>query len=147
MADRLSVDNYINDNVVPRVDACDYMHLGKSAEGDRIDLFMYAAALGYSMGKRTPIKSKHGFILNVHIPDHYRSLIWSVFIHECIEAKSEVVNDFDQAEFVIQEYANTGFYEIENRLNQFKNGINENEDLWDCLREANSLYQNMCESE
>ena len=80
MADRISIDRSINDSVIPLLDEKKLLNLDKSS-ADRTELFLFAMALGFAKGVRTPLKSTHGFILETAVKsyDGAMSQIYSVF--------------------------------------------------------------------
>jgi len=122
MTDRLSIDNRVNDKVIPMIDEMKFLGLDKS-NSERIELFIFAMALGVKEKKRTPLKSQHGFILekSIRSMDGAMSNIVSLLVDEVRKSKEEDhIDDKDYAFRVAEEYANTGFSIIESWLTSKK---------------------------
>jgi len=62
MADRLYIEKKINDLVVPKIDSTKFLNLDKLSV-ERIELFMFAVALGLKENKTINLTTSHGFIL------------------------------------------------------------------------------------
>jgi hypothetical protein len=141
MADRLSIDKRINDAVVPEIDKTKLLGLDKS-NVDRIELFLFAMAIGVKQGLRTPLLASHGFILESSIlsNDIAMSEIYSVMVNEMRKRnEEEKIGDKDEAFLVAQEYANTGFQVISEWLSNLKKKDSE-AIMWDLLEEMDTKY-------
>ena len=110
MADRLNIDRSRNEGIVKGIiDKTDLLKL--KSDGERLDIFMLAFALGVNAGLRTPSKGSEGFILE-HVAKGRRSTmpnILSVAIEELRKTNEEnkVVDD-DLVYQIAEEYVNTG---------------------------------------
>lgn len=146
MIDRIYIDKKINEEVIPLIDERDFLGLSLSKSAtERTDLFIFALALGINEGKRTPLTTKHGFILDSSIEnnDIALSLIYSVLVEEMRnENTEEKISDKDTAYLVAQEYANTGFYVIKNWLD---NNKTDEGTLWKLLSEMDEKYNKVFE--
>lgn len=144
MADRLSIDKRINDAVVPEIDKTKLLGLDKS-NVDRIELFLFAMAIGVKQGLRTPLLASHGFILESSIlsNDIAMSEIYSVMVNEMRKRnEEEKIGDKDEAFLVAQEYANTGFQVISEWLSNLKKKDSE-AIMWDLLEEMDTKYSEL----
>lgn len=122
MIDRLSIDKNVNDKIIPNIDEKKFMGLDKT-NSDRIELFMFAMALGIKNQKRTPLRAKHGFILETSIKgfDGAMSSIYSLLVDELRKEHEEDCIDNKELAFkVAEEYANTGFNIIDAWMNSGK---------------------------
>ena len=147
MKDRLSVDKSFvvpEDSVVTLLDEKKLLRLDKS-NADRMELFLFAMALGYAQGVRTPSKASHGFILETSATSYKGgsgiSQIYSVFINELIQnAEEDKIGDKDYAYRIAEEYANTGFLTI-------KKWINGKEDpeglMWSLIAEMDEKLESI----
>lgn len=138
MADRLYIDNKVNDKIIPRLDKSKLLGLDKD-NAERIDLFLFAMALGVKTGVRTLLNSKHGFILTTSVKsnDLGMSLIESLWVSEAHAAnEDEKIGDLDEAYNAAEEYANTGFIEIGKWLAKYDDTDSKNL-LWDLISEMN----------
>lgn len=142
MADRLSIDKRINDAIIPEIDKTKLLGLDKS-NVDRIELFLFAMAIGVKQGLRTPLLASHGFILESSIlsNDIAMSEIYSVMVREMRKRnEEEKIGDKDEAFLVAQEYANTGFQVISEWLSNLKKKDSE-AIMWDLLEEMDTKYE------
>lgn len=148
MADRLQIDKKVNERIIPKIEKSRILKLDlQSSKTERIDLFLFAAAVGIHKGYRTPLSAKHGFIQNSAIPSDKFSLIFSLLADEMrANNTEEKISDLDEAQTVVQEYANTGFFEIETWIDAM-NGHYDDERaegvLWDKLFELDELYEKL----
>lgn len=112
MADRLSIDKKINDSVVPVIDETKFLGLDKF-NISRIDLFMFAMAIGLKERKKTPLSASHGFILESYISGNDFAKMYTLLVDELRRTnEEEKIGDKDAAFRIAQEYANTGFQVI-----------------------------------
>jgi len=123
MADRFKVDNkYIEGFIKSKGDSLDVLKL--KSEGERTDYFMLAFALGVNAGYRTP--SQHGVgLVQDHVVrgkrDYSMSIIYSVALQELIkENRERDINDTDIVYEIAEEYANTGFKILEEKIPDIK---------------------------
>lgn len=137
MTDRLSIDKKIKDSVVTRIDERRFLGLDNDTV-QHIEMFMFAAAVGIHMGKRTPLNVKQGFILNTAIKPEQMSAIYSVMVDEMRKANTEdnICNQ-DLAFTIIQEYANTGLIEIEKWMDETKG----NDKIWELIGDIDEMYE------
>jgi hypothetical protein len=119
----------------------------QTSKTERIDLFMFAAAVGLHKGYRTPLSAKHGFIQNTAIPAEKYSLIFSLLADEMRANNTEErISDLDEAQTVIQEYANTGFFEIERWIDGMNGHYDEERAdgvLWDKLYDLDVAFESL----
>ncbi|MDP4152571.1 MAG: hypothetical protein Q8865_03895 [Bacillota bacterium] len=142
MADRLSIDKKINDITIPIIDKTKFLGLDKSSV-DRIELFLFAMALGVKVEKKTPISSLHGFILESSILNNEgaMSIIYSLLVDEMRKRnEEEKISDKDEAFAIAQAYANTGFNIINNWLSNIKKQ-DEESILWNLIDEMDTKYE------
>ena len=148
--DRFSIENHIYEDVIPKIDSKKFLGLGKGKAdqdtADRSELFFFAMAIGIKEGKRTPLATTHGFIQDTAIPgvgDVYgvsnaMSLIYSLALSELRkEGREGAIHELAEARKIAQEYANTGFYKIEQWLND-KN-LDEETIMFRLIGEMNKL--------
>ena len=136
MIDRLSIDKNAKDNIVTKIDERKFLSLDNDSV-EHIEMFMFAAAIGIHMGKRTPLNSKIGFIQATAIRPEQMSAIFSLMVDEMRKANTEdKISDRDTAFNIIQEYANTGLNEISKWMNETK----ENEKLWEIIGDMDDMY-------
>lgn len=121
MADRLSADRkYINDlarNNIPEKDI-----LGLKSNGENIDIYMLAFALGVKAGYRTDSEHKEGFVLESAAKgkDLALSFIYSVALQDLLRAGRESeITDTDVVYGIAEGYVNTGFSLLENMIPDF----------------------------
>ena len=90
MADRLYIDKNISEEVIPKIDDSKLLGLDNS-NSERIELFLFAMSLGKKEGRRTPLKVKHGFILETSIKsvDGALSYIFSLLVDELQKINEE----------------------------------------------------------
>lgn len=141
MKDRLSIENKINDKLIPKIDDNEFLGLDKN-HSSRIELFMFALALGVKEGKRTPLKTQHGFILESSIKAYEgaMSCMVSLLLDELKETNEEdKIDNKDEVFICAEEYANTGFEIISKLVN------NEDDDtiLFDFIDEMNKKYSDI----
>lgn len=120
MADRLYIDKRINETLIPKIDETHFLGLNVP-DSDRLELFLFAMALGVKQGVRTPLGTKHGFILEPSIKsvDGAMSYLFSLLVDELKKINEEdKIDDKDYAFKVAEEYANTGFRIIDELMNK-----------------------------
>ena len=123
MADRLNIDRKKNEEIVKGIiDKTDLLKL--KSNGERLDIFLLAFALGVNAGKRTPSKSSEGFILE-HVAKGRRGAmpnIYSVAVEELRKTGEEnnIVND-DTVYLIAEEYVNTGLEIIQGLIPDVSN--------------------------
>lgn len=142
MADRLSIDKKVNDRIISSIDNLKFMRLDKNSI-ERIELFLFAMAVGVKLKKRTPLTVIHGFILEsafIKNPS-VMSTIYSLLVNEMRMCNNEEkISDKDEAFFVAQEYANTGFMEIESWI---KRTEDDGVILWELIEDLNEKYDEL----
>jgi hypothetical protein len=112
--DRLSIDKSLIDTLIKKIDSENYLGLG-TADSQRIDLFLFAMAIGLAEGRRTPLKTSHGFILETAVKPRQLSMMNSVLVNELRKTnEEEKITDKEMLFKVAEEYANTGFQIIQN---------------------------------
>ena len=120
MADRLYIDKRINETIITKIDETHFLGLNVP-DSDRLELFLFAMALGVKQGVRTPLSTKHGFILEPSIKsvDGAMSYLFSLLVDELKKINEEdKIDDKDYAFKVAEEYANTGFRIIDELMNK-----------------------------
>ncbi len=148
MADRLSIDNkHIEKLIKTDIDGKDMLYF--KSDGERIDLFMFALALGVNEGKRTPSKAKKGFIQESAAKgkELAMSFVYSLALDELRkEGKENQITDKKTVYTIAEEYANTGFNRIKELVPDFSKYTHEN--LVDKLVEImNEKYQQIKEED
>jgi len=142
MADRISIDKKINDSTIPEIDKTGLLGLDKLSI-DRIELFLFAMAIGVKEGHRTPLSASHGFILDSSVlsNDGAMSQIYSLQVEELRKInEEEKIGNKDEAYTIAQEYANTGFLVITSWLSNLKKA-DEDALLWDLIDELDTKYE------
>lgn len=118
MADRLYIDRQYQDNLVRGyMDVKDTLMI--KSKGERIDGFMLAFALGVKEGYRTPSKSSLGVINETAAKgrDYALPFIYSVALRDLrSEGKDNLINDKKEVFKIAEEYANTGFKVLAERM-------------------------------
>ena len=143
MVDRLSIDKRIKDSVIAGIDERKFLGLDNESI-QHSEMFMFAAAVGIHMNKRTPLNSKLGFIQATAIRSEQNSLIYSVMVDEMRKANTEDrISDLDTAFNIIQEYANTGLIEIGKWMSETKG----NDKLWELISDMDDMYEECFASE
>ena len=144
----LSVDQYIVDHVINKIDEKKFLRLDTT---ERISLFIIAMVLGCKCKQRKPLQHKHGLIRFSAIHDEELAVLKAVCLNDCIE-NNENYNDINAIEAIFkiaEEYANTGFYELEKKINNFESideDIDENTDLWESLVLLDKQYRLLFEN-
>lgn len=118
MADRLSADRkYINELARKSIPEKDVLAL--KSNGENMDIYMLAFALGVKEGYKTPSGHKEGFVLESAAKgkDMALSFIYSVALQELLEQHRErEITDTDVVYGIAEGYANTGFAVIEKMI-------------------------------
>ena len=118
MADRLYIDRQYQEGIVKGyMDVVDTLMI--KSKGDRIDGFMLAFALGVREGYRTPSRSSLGVINETAAKgrDYALPFIYSVALRDFRkEGKDNLINDKKEVFKIAEEYANTGFKILEERM-------------------------------
>lgn len=79
------------------------------------DVFMLAFCLGYQMKKRTELKSREDLIYVNYLNDHTdMTALYGVAISETKGV--DVLNDLNEVCTIAEEYASTGFEELDRRI-------------------------------
>lgn len=104
---------------------------------ERIDLYLFALGYGYHKGKRTPLKASTGLVRGSILEGHpeYMAIIQAIHLHELrLEGKDDTtLVDSNEGYRIANEYANTGFHELLEKLkapdfndNEFRSELIEN---------------------
>lgn len=121
MADRLSADRkYINE--LARKSIPDKDVLGLKSNGENMDIYMLAFALGVNAGYKTASEHKEGFVLESAAKgkDLALSFIYSVALQDLLkEGKESSITNTDVVFGIAEGYANTGFKIITNMIPDF----------------------------
>lgn len=121
MADRLSADRkYIND--LARKNIPDKHVLGFKSNGENIEIYMLAFALGVKEGYKTASVHKEGFVLEsvAEGKDLALSFIYSVALQDLLkDHKESQITDTDVVFGIAEGYTNTGFAVIEKMIPDF----------------------------
>lgn len=142
MADRLYIEKKINDLVIPKIDSTKFLNLDKLSV-ERIELFMFAMALGLKENKNINLTTSHGFILETSIKPTQMSLITSLLAEKLINSNEiEKISDKDAAYTLAQKYANAGFEYLSAYLDKL-NSDKEEEIMWEMLSELDDKYEQL----
>lgn len=121
MADRLSADRkYINE--LARKNIPDKDVLGLKSNGENMDIYMLAFALGVNAGYKTASEHKEGFVLESAAKgkDLALSFIYSVALQDLLkDGKESEITNTDVVYGIAEGYANTGFEIINNMIPNF----------------------------
>lgn len=133
--DRIFVTKQVQ-QIKNRIDEKKYLGLDNNMT-DRIQLFLFAMALGISTGCPTKLDNQDSFVLDQSIKMHHRALMYALYI-----GKLEDKNYIDQStnlELVYdlaQRYANTGFSVIEDYINSKQDSVLQ----WELIKEMDEEY-------
>ncbi len=138
---RIYIDSYVQSKIIPQIDDLDFMKLGKSS-CDRSDLFLFAVAIGIENGQRKPLKKRVDFIRSETLDYFKRATLRSILINQLIhDNEIENLDDDSLAYQYAEEYANTGFYVLNDMISTLNNGIDSNESyMLFFLQKARDLY-------
>lgn len=118
MADRLNIDREYQEGFVRKyMDAVDMLMI--KSKGERIDGFMLAFALGVREGYRTPSRSSLGVINETAARgrDNALPFIYSVALRDLRkEGRDNLISDAREVFKIAEEYANTGFKVLTERM-------------------------------
>ena len=136
MIDRLSIEKKFKEEVVAKIDERKFLGLDNETV-QHSEMFMFAAAIGIHKGIRTPLNAKLGFIQATALRPEQMSAIFSLMVEEMRKANTEEkISDTEAAFTIIQEYANTGFIEI----NEWMKETKDNDKIWDLIGEMDDMY-------
>lgn len=110
----LCISKSVNEKIIPLIDELKFIGLDRTGS-ERIELFLFAMALGVKEGKRTPFQGKSTFVRESAIKsmDGAMSNIFSLLVDELRKSNEEEKIDNKTYAFkVAEEYANTGFIHI-----------------------------------
>lgn len=141
MADRiLGIEKKIfTESVIPYIDKTKFLGLDNS-NSRRIELFLFALAIGVKENKKTPLTAFHGVIRESSINPNDMAKIYTVLVHELRKTnEEEKIGDKDLAFQVAQEYANTGFLTIQKWLDNL-DSKDEETVLWDLILELDEKF-------
>lgn len=142
MADRLNIEKRINDLVVAKIDSTKFLNLDKLSI-ERIELFMFAMALGLKENKTTDLTTSHGFILETSIKPTQMSLLTSLLAEKLINNNEiEMISNKDAAYMLAQRYANAGFEYLNKYIDKL-NADKEEEIMWEMLSELDDKYEQL----
>lgn len=138
MLDRLSVSKKVDEKVIPIIDHNKLLGLDKSTS-ERIDLFLFAMTLGLEKGIKKELEHKVGVILATSVKPFPMSMLFSVLVDD-LRKRNEIekIADQDEAFIVAQEYANSGFEELQNML-----GMDEETLLWQMFNTLDEKYEDL----
>ena len=121
MADRLSADKkYIND--LARKNIPDKDVLGLKTNGENMDIYMLAFALGVKAGYKTDSVQKEGFVQESAAKgkDLALSFIYSVALQDLLKvSKESEITNTDVVFGIAEGYVNTGFLILSNMIPDF----------------------------
>lgn len=138
MIDRLSIEKNAKDHIVSKIDERGFLGLDND-NAERIEMFMFAAAVGIRMGVKTPLNSKTGFILASAVRPEQMSAIFSLLVDEMRNANSEdKISNRDIAFNIVQEYANTGLIEIGKWMSDYPKDTDK---LWELINDMDDMYE------
>ena len=101
-------------------------------------MFMFATAIGIKERKRTPLNDKIGCIQATSIRPS-RCLLFSLLVDRMIKENTEdKISKQDTAFNIIEEYANTGFYEIGKWITETDGN---SEKMWERLGDLDGMYE------
>lgn len=135
MLDRISVSKKVEEKIIPIIDSNKLLGLDKSTS-ERIDLFLFALALGLEKGMKKGLEQKISLIRAESVKPFPMSMIFSVLVDDLIK-RNEIgkIGDQDEAFVVAQEYANAGFEEIQNMLEKDEDTL-----MWKMLNTLDDKY-------
>ncbi len=135
-ADRLSVSKAAQ-SIIERIDGANYFDLGKESIS-RSELFLFAMALGSdTVPTRLDKLYPGGLVLEKSIDSATLAGMYALFIAGLEEDRLDDITDKGAVYKNAQEYANTGFENIDHYMQKKKNP----EDLaWELLTEIDAQY-------
>lgn len=135
---RLSVTKKVDEKIIPNIDSNKFLGLDKPTS-ERIDLFLFAMAMGIEKGEKKGLEQKIGIIRNPSVNPSAMSMIFSVLVDDLIKRNEiEKIGDQDEAFIVAQEYSNTGFEEIQKMIN-----MDEDTLLWKMINILDEKYDSL----
>ena len=122
MADRFSVDKkYANELAKGAIKTYDFLRLNEERNQQTV-LYILAMAIGVKKGIRTPSTTKEALVLEQSFQntESAMSFVYSVALQELRkEGRENEINDKDVVYGIAEEYANTGFSEIQRMIPDF----------------------------
>lgn len=105
---------------------------------DRIQLFLFAMALGINTGCPTKLENQDSFVLDQSIKMHHRALMYALYIGKIKDKNNldECVN-LESVYDLAQRYANTGFSVIEDYLKTKQDSVLQ----WELIKEMDEEYK------
>ena len=115
--------------IVNKIDEIKYLNLhnggGKDVSTSRIDLFLFAMALGMDTIP-TEVKHQESFIREEYIKTKHDAFFYSAFIYRMKDKSNlDCIVNKDKVYKLAQEYANTGFDVIDNMMNSKPSSVAE----------------------
>lgn len=112
----LAVEEHIFSELLPKLDQMEFF---SSKVFDRTSLFVFAMALGFHKGKRTPLADRKGLIRYETLRNSpENSLFSAVALHELRKTnEADHIADMKITYMIANEYANTGFHYLEEQVN------------------------------
>lgn len=105
---------------------------------DRIQLFLFAMALGINTGCPTKLDNSDSFVLDQSIKMHHRALMYALYIGEIQDKNNlEECVDVESVYDLAQRYANTGFLIIEDYMNTKQDSVIQ----WELIKEMDEEYK------
>lgn len=142
MADRLFIEKAVNENVIPKIDTTKLLNLDKLSV-ERIELFMFALALGLKENNTVDLITSHGFILETSIKPSQMSSFTSLLAEKLIKNNEvEKISDKDEAYALAQKYANVGFEKLKLYVDNLTID-KEEEIMWEMLSDLDDKYEQL----
>ena len=143
MADRLSVSNDIIEGLVNNIDKVNMLGMRKGSI-DRSELISFAMALGVAKGVRTPLRQRKGFSQSSSFQNKpFESYIYSVALNDLKKENSEnLISDTDVVYKIVEEYAQTGFDEIQKMFGDFSD-YSEEDCIYRMIEFMDDMYEKL----
>lgn len=113
----LAVEERIFNELLPKLDQMDFF---SSKVFDRTSLFVFAMALGFHQGKRTPLADRKGLIRYETLRNSAENSLFSaVALYELRKInQADHIADMGLTYKIANEYANTGFHFLADQVAQ-----------------------------
>jgi hypothetical protein len=150
--DRISIDRNLNADIIKgKIDKGNILGLGKKGNEDderteRIEVVMFAAALGVEEEKKTKSQVTEGIVKNEQLikKPYFNSLIFSILAAELIE--NDNIRELDsrtRAFDLIEQYANTGLNKFNELLHLDEAGHNNEDYIYNMLQKLDEKYEKL----
>ena len=106
-------------DLISRLDNSGLYYLNTS-ETDRFDLFNFALALGIQEGYPTKLNNSEGLFRTERLNPQHKCVYYGIYYDKELKENKDMdkLNNFVDVLHVIEEYANTGFIQLEKYIDE-----------------------------